>query len=289
MQQGFRPMVREALALYQDLYGPTLVSVYVMGSVARDEAIPGRSDLDMGAFVSTPLPRDARQAFEDAERRRLARFAHAGDGVGRPRVLGESLAAGQSGLSPRELVRDALRYVLEPQASGPSGGICQARARYVTLAFALRYEVEGVYGPAPASLLACRPQPEPDALFARFFLHTPLETVRLAAQGSWHPEFSLPASPEGRLRKLGRLAVLLCAGLLMARAEFRSLRGRDVLPGAEQVVPGWSPFLHDTARLYHRVQPGAPDESQYLPTLVAFAAWVEQEVTAGPKAEDRDG
>ena len=109
--------------------------------------------------------------------------------------------------------------------------------------------------------------------------------MRLVAGGQNHREFPVPEEPLARRRKLGRLAVLLGAGVLMARGRFRSLRGADVLPELEPAAPRWAAFLQETARCYVRVQPDAPPLELYLRHLAEFAEWAWGEVATAAADE----
>lgn len=268
------PAVREAVAFYRELLGPSLVAVCVWGSVHRGEDVPGLSDLDVWAFTGAPV------APEAHERCRAARRP-------RPKWLAEVLAPGRPDRPPAEIVRATLRHCAALDAGATLDPARATEARYPLLAFTLRYDATGVYGPAPAELLAGRPVPAPDALLARLFLDTPVETVRLVAGGGNHREFPVPAptEPERRLRKLARLGVLVGAGLLMARGRFRSLRGADVLPALTAEAPSRAAFLDATARCYARVpDAGAPAPGAYLAELTTFTEWVWGEVDAAAPA-----
>jgi hypothetical protein len=236
--------------------------------------------MDMGAFVNAPLSAEAVETHTSTTRARLAPWAPAGFGLGRPDVLDEWLAPGHSGLSAQQLVDAAVRYVEDREAGAKPGSPGQAKARYVMLTFTLRHDATGVYGSPLEELLNGLPVPIPDARFAFVFIRTPRDTVRLVAAGQEHREFRLPEEPLARLRKLGRKAVLLGASVLMAQGRFRSLRGAEVLPALGEVAPHWSAFLRDTSRCYRRIEPDAPAYEPYLRALAEFAEWSWQQVAA---------
>lgn len=55
----FRPMIDEAIAVYRELFGERVIDVRLQGSVARGEAVVGRSDLDvMALLVEAPKPHE---------------------------------------------------------------------------------------------------------------------------------------------------------------------------------------------------------------------------------------
>ncbi len=251
---GFEPAMHEAVECYREVYGGTLVAVYYIGSVHRGEAVLGLSDIDIRAFVSKPPPPAARERLYAISDTRLAPWPHASDAMTQARTLEERFAGARPGASAQE------------------------RRLYRLLTFGLRYDSTRAYG---EDVLVGHPVPAPDAAFARQFLCSALlETIRLAKIGKQHREVPLPQEPVARLRKLGRLAVLCGASVLMARGRFRSLRGADVLPILDAADPSWTVFLQDTARCYIEVQPEAPDYDSYLHTLAAFAEWCWQQVQA---------
>ncbi len=254
MSPDFEPAVREAVECYREVYGATLVAVYYIGSVHRGEAVLGLSDIDIRAFVSKPPPPEARECLYTISDTRLAPWPHASDAMTQARTLEERFAGAR------------------PDASA------QERRLYRLLTFSLRYDSTRAYG---EDVLVGQPVSVPDSAFARQFLCSALlDTIRLAKVGKRHREFPLPREPVARLRKLGRLAVLCGASVLIARGQFRSLRGVDVLPTLESTDPRWTAFLQDTTRCYIEVQPEAPAYESYLHTLADFAEWCRQEVQA---------
>jgi hypothetical protein len=73
MGDDFGPAIQRALGLYREVYGPTLVAVYVAGSAHRGEAVIGVSDLDMYAFANTTPPPTARDVLWARSLPRLTR------------------------------------------------------------------------------------------------------------------------------------------------------------------------------------------------------------------------
>jgi hypothetical protein len=272
----FEPAVREALAIYREVCGDTLAAAYVQGSVHRDEAVLGMSDLDMSAYVGVPLPPAARERFYQVTEARLARWAPLPRGVGYPGAP-DWLRGAWLDRSEQERASAVLRWCQAREAGARPDAEAQERVQYVWHAFAFRHDATRMHG---QDLLAGHPPLAPDALLARLLVRSPLEIVRLASQGLQDRERPLPKTPAARLRKLGRLAVLLGAGVLMARGRFRSLRGADVLPALERATPHWAAFLQETARCYVRVQPDAPPHEPYLRALADFAEWAWPDVVA---------
>jgi hypothetical protein len=251
----FEVAIQEALALYREIYGSMLVAVYVTGSAHRGEAVIGLSDLDMYAFLNAAPPSTTHDVLHACSQTRLAPWLRAD--VGLPAAASPDVLERLAGTRP---------FASE-----------QERALYARFAFTLRYDARRVHGD---EVLTGRPAPTPDVAFARDYLRGPLENVRSVSGGQEHPEFPLPRAPIPRLRKLGRLAVLCGACLLMGRGQFRSFRGADVLPPLIGQVPCWSPFLRDTARCYAWVTTDAPSYEAYLPTLARFAEWCREELAS---------
>ncbi|MAG36702.1 MAG: hypothetical protein CL878_10750 [Dehalococcoidia bacterium] len=248
-----QPALREAVAIYREICGDSLIAFYARGSAHRGEAVFGLSDLDDVAYVTQLLSDEALERLYALSDARLEPWGLTGKrGLGRPRTL-------------------------DWQTWGRPDASDEESLRYKGATFSLSYDATRVYG---QDVLLGYSIPVPDAAFAREYLRTgPLETIRLATGGKRHREFPLPEEPEARLRKLGRLAVLSGAMVLIARSQFRSLRGPHVLPVLETAEPRWTGFLQDTARCYIEVQPDAPDYDPYLGTLAQFAEWCWQEVS----------
>ncbi len=70
---AFRPLTQAAIRVYRDLFGDSLISVRLVGSVARADAIPCHSDLDLLALLQRqPDLRDAQRLGAQAVCLRLA-------------------------------------------------------------------------------------------------------------------------------------------------------------------------------------------------------------------------
>jgi len=64
----FQPLLGEAVIAYQQIFNHDLVSIRLLGSVARGEAIPGESDIDFMALLQAPASAGAAEALKDAAR-----------------------------------------------------------------------------------------------------------------------------------------------------------------------------------------------------------------------------
>lgn len=73
----WKKVVEEIVQLYKSIYGESLVSVYVRGSVAKGEAIEGISDVDTLAYLNLPKEQIKRDWKTEAERGLLKKFPFA--------------------------------------------------------------------------------------------------------------------------------------------------------------------------------------------------------------------
>ena len=62
----FQPLLDEAVIAYQQIFNHDLVSIRLLGSVARGEAIPGESDIDFMALLQAPASARAAEALQEA-------------------------------------------------------------------------------------------------------------------------------------------------------------------------------------------------------------------------------
>lgn len=248
----FRAAVSHHVEVYRAYFGERLLAVYVWGSVHRNEAVWGVSDLDLHAFIAD-AGREAADAawYESARGEMDAQFPH--------------LAALSRPL-PASLLDEGAR----PDASP------QARAAGRAFGFRLRYDATRVWG---RELVSGAIVPLPDKEFARAAFPAARDLARFAAgrDDQNKTDFDLPNLPLPRLRKLARLAVLGGGYLLMAKGEFRSFKGSDVLPSLLNALPDWKPFLEQTAGLYVLPPAAAPEHIvEYLARLTPWMDWVDQ-------------
>lgn len=230
----FRDAVVGHVSVYREVFDERLVSVYVWGSVHRNEAVPGVSDLDLHPFVQ--------DSVTDADRIQL-RESEAS--------LRTEFPATHGLVTPRSVDR-----------------VSEVATR-------LCYDATLVWG---EDLIKGIEIPPPDPLGG---FRDPRELVRYAAglQEENTTDFSLPAEPALRLRKLGRLAVLGGGYFLMARGGGYSLKGSEVLPLLEEVSPDWRGFLRRTSEIYvHPIKPSEREVAEYLSYLVEWMEWIEDQM-----------
>jgi predicted nucleotidyltransferase len=250
----FREAIRCHVSEYHAHFGERLVSVYVFGSVHRNEAIPEVSDLDLHAFIV--------DTFTEADQQHLNKVSG--------RLTGEF--PGTHGLiRPRSL--DYLLEGAKPEADE------NARTRTQAIGFRLHYDGTLVFGRDLTDLL--KNIPSPDKSYARGYFSSVWELARYAGgiETENKTDFSLPHEPARRLRKLARLGVLSGACLLMAKGRFQSFRGTDILPAIGDSFPEWGGFLDKTRRFYiHITEPTNHEMSEYLSQLVEWVDWVKSQL-----------
>jgi hypothetical protein len=255
--EQFRSAIRRRVSVYCAHFGDRLVAVYVWGSVHRDEAVPGVSDLDLHYFIRDPF-READEQWIGPVREQFERESPGLGGTTRPRSIEEALLRGR-------------------QPDADENTRIGARAWGTRL----RYDATRVWG---RDLLEGLTIPPPDRPWARLCFQSPWDLTRHATglEPENRTDFSLPDDPPLRLRKLARLAVLGSVWLLAAHGEFRSFRGSEVLPPLLQRYPQWSAFLAETTRLYIQPVEAPPAQvSAYLTELVPWMDWVGAELARG--------
>ena len=89
----FREAIASHVLEYYTHFGERLVSVYVWGSVHRNEAIPGVSDLDLHSFIVDVSKESDRQWLKEASERLEQQFPET-HGLTRPRSVDEVLQVG---------------------------------------------------------------------------------------------------------------------------------------------------------------------------------------------------
>ncbi len=249
----FQEAVQAHVEKYVAQFGDRLTAVYVWGSVYRNEAVPGVSDLDLDVFVNDPLT-EADEVWYNRMRDVLAQSYPGTNALVRPRVAGSVLQG------------------LEPQAREGERLLAQAYT------FRLSYDAALVWG---RNLLPGGSPPVPDRSWVRGSLEPIRALVRYAArlEAVNRSDFDLPNDAALRLRKFARLGVLAGAHLLMAQGVFTSFRGDVVLPKLRHQYPAWHPFLEETAALYIHPLPTVEQRSSaYLALLVEWVEWVANQV-----------
>jgi hypothetical protein len=291
----FQNAIRRHVEAYVAHFGARLVAVYVSGSVHRDEAVLGISDLDLFSFIRDPLrPEDG--AWREQTRADLERELGPLHGLTLPRTLTDEFVRALPDPPPMGLriIADAVDGTLRCQDDEPGadaeatetmpawvrGRVLRARdARPWGLR--LRYDATRVYGP---EVIAPSLIPPPDLSWARIAFLGPWEIVRYAAGTTREnqTDFVLPGAPALRLRYLAKLAVYGGASLLMARGQFASYRGPDVFDPLSRSEPAWAPFLSETRGLYiHPVADAAARLPSYLAGVTAWMEWVAGELDLG--------
>jgi hypothetical protein len=175
-------------------FGGRLVAIYVWGSVHREEAVRGFSDLDMVVFV---------KHIDEADRE--WRNDQIND------QLEREFPDLKWGLIPHPIsVADAPHNTISTDSE-------RQQIRNREFAALLLHDATLVFGKEVTKSLAL---PPPDIAVARYVFRPVLMLARHAAglEEQNRTDFGLPADPPRRLRKLARLAVLGGACLLMAHA-----------------------------------------------------------------------
>lgn len=252
----FRTAVERHVEIYREGFGERLVVVYVWGSVHRNEAVRGISDLDLHAFIAD------RGDEGDAEWYQAARSTMDAEFPG--------LAALTRPLPIPYLIDGA-----RPDADERARSLARA------FGFRLRYDATRVWGREQVTDSIV---PVPDGTFASGAFQSVRDLARFAAglERENQTDFSLPHDPMPRLRKLARLGVLAAGYLLMARGRFRSFKGTEIFPLLEDEAAEWTPFLRETQRLYIVPQNASPQAvAAYLDLLIPWIERVNQSLNAG--------
>ncbi len=243
----FREAIRSHISEYHTHFCERLISVYVWGSVHRNEAIPRISDLDLHAFIDDVVTESDLQWCNKASKRLEEAFPKT-QGLTRPRST------------------DDLLQGLRPEADDNS------RTRTRAFAFRLHYDATLVWG---RDLIEKLNIPIPKS---RGFDQTPWELTRYAAglEKENRTDFSLPREPSLRLRKLARLGVLGGSEFLKSQGKFRSYKGAEVIPVLEEMFPEWGNFLEETRAFYiFPTEPTNNEVSEYLSELVIWMDWLK--------------
>jgi hypothetical protein len=250
----FRDAIRRVFSEHAAHYGNRLTAFYVSGSVHRNEAVPGVSDVDTCVFIRDEYSKEDGVWEEKAEKKlkgEIPGFEH----TSRATSVDRSILKGT-----------------QPNADEWS--------RIGTRAWVerLRYDSTLVWGQDVTEGVEI---PPPDRSWARRYVASVGPLIRYAAglEDENRTDFRLPDEPSPRLRKLARLAVLSGAYLLMGCGEFHSFKGADVLPALKWLSPQWVKFLDETERLY--IPPTVATEEDvhsYLSRLVPWVKWIETQL-----------
>jgi hypothetical protein len=263
----FRIAIRRHVREYAAHFGDRLAALYISGSVHRNEAVPGVSDLDVHSFITDALVEEDHEWWRQTTKAMDREFGRL-YGICRPRTATE-------GWRQRLQAPSAARY---PIVADPDDGTLRLEPteeeRQAILArsygILLRYDATRVWG---RDLLQCLAIPPPDRAWAQAAFLSPWELVRYAAGLTKRnaTDFDLPEEPPLRLRYFAKLAIYGGASLLMSRGEFRSFRVADVIPPLVQQFLSREPFLEETGELsVHPTAMATARLPEYLPQLVGW-------------------
>lgn len=248
--QYFVQLIQRHILEYHAHFAARLISIYVWGSVHRNEAIQGVSDLDLHSFIQGSLKKIDLQWCRETQERLDREFPRA------------------HGLSPPRSIDDALQ-------GRQSGANTDLRSRHQTFGFRLHYDATLVWG---RDLTGEFELPTFTPSWIQNYFQSAFDLTRYAAglEKQNTTDFSLPEETRLRLRKLARLGVLGGACLLMAQGRFRSLKGIDTIPVLRESYPQWTDFLNETRELYiHLTRSSNERASIYLSRLVKWMDWIE--------------
>jgi hypothetical protein len=279
-QDGFfRRAIRRHAEVYAAHFGERLAALYVSGSVHRNEAVPGLSDLDLHPFIADDIVEADREWWRRAKIEMDQEFGKI-HGLGLPRRITPDLLQGMQAAS-----WDRYTVVADP-ADGTLRWQPEPEERKAKLAreygLLLQYDATLVWG---HDLLAGRHVPPPERRWAQVWFLSPWELTRYAGglAGENRTDFDLPEEPILQLHELAKLAKLGGVALMMARGEFRSFRAADVLPALSHRLPDWASFLDQSRECYFPVTAPTPEQvSAYLQKLVSWMEWVGAELVRDP-------
>ena len=266
----FREAIRRHVEEYAAHFGERLAAIYVSGSVHRNEAMPGISDLDLHPFITDTFDEADWQWKRRVQKQLELEFGTA-CGLSAARPVTEAFLQGmQAPSGARTIVADPVDGTLRQQFQHEERPGRLARA----FGILLQYDATLVWG---RDLIEGLQIPPPDRTWAQGWFLSPWELTRYAAGVAKEnrTDFDLPEEPRLRLHELAKLAKLGGAALLMARGEFRSFRYAEVLPALIPLFPEWSPFLDESTESYFPATDPSPDEvSGYLSRLLAWMEWI---------------
>ena len=251
--QYFVQLIQRHILEYHAHFAARLISIYVWGSVHRNEAIQGVSDLDLHPFIMGPLRKTDHQWCREMQERLDREFPRA------------------HGLSPPRSIDD----VLQGRQPGANKDL---RSRHQAFGFRLHYDATLVWG---RDLTGEFELPTLTPSWVREYFQPVLDLIRYAAglKKENTTDFSLPEDTRQKLRKLARLGILGGACLLMAQGRFRSLKGVDTIPVLKASYSQWTDFLDETQELYiYLICSSNERVSIYLSRLVKWMDWIEEQL-----------
>ena len=249
-EEFFKEAIQYHVDEYWTHFKNRLAAIYVGGSVHRNEAVLGVSDIDLYPFIADSFNERDERWFNQAKQKVESRYA-AANGLCPPRSVNEVLEGLQS-------TTDEI-----------------ARERSHSWVYRLRYDTTLIFG---SDLIAGYSVPDMDKHQARDYFQDVRNFVRYAAglEANNKTDFPLPKTPSHCLRKLARLAILGGAYLLMGHGKLYTFKGTEILPLLRANLPQWNTFFDETEALYIFLNPSATENeiSAYLAQLVLWIDWV---------------
>ena len=253
-EKFFRKAIRYHVYEYWSHFQDRLAAIYVGGSIHRNEAVPGISDLDLYPFLIDSVNKEDRNWFNQAEQRVESRFASA-NGLCLPRSVNEIFGGLQSTADET------------------------ARVKSHAWMYRLRYDTTLIFG---KDLIAGLHVSDMNKNQAGDYFQSAWDLVRYAAglETRNKTDFHLPKDSPRLLRKLARLAILGGAYLLIGRGELYSFKGAEILPILNAHCPDWQSFFDETKVLYISLNPSVTEReiSHYLSQLVLWMDWVGKQL-----------
>ena len=266
----FREAIRRHVEEYRAHFGDRLAAIYVSGSVHRNEAVRGISDLDLHPFITDTFS-EADWQWKRRVQKQLDLEFGAACGLSPARPVTDALLQGMQAPSGiYTIVTDPADGTLRWQPD-PDERKAKLAREYGIL---LRCEATLVWG---RDLIEGLQIPPPDRAWAQGWFLSPWELTRYAAGVAMEnrTDFDLPEEPRLRLHELAKLAKLGGAALLMARGEFRSFRYAEVFPALIPLFPEWTSFLDESSECYFPATDPRPGQiSGYLSRLAAWMEWI---------------
>lgn len=247
MDNDFAPAIQDAVKAYEDQFGTELCAVYLAGSLAFGEGLPGASDMDMFGFIDRePEPCDLqwRPQSEEVLGRRYPQVEHFGLGI------------------------NSLDFV----------------AKEVWWRFLLRYNSVRLRGEDIVAVLEQRgvSTPAPTREMAQTGLAWLHKCFQGAAKGQVPKElYTAPANPYLATRKLAQYFVILeGAYLLMADQRFSSFRTQDVLPQLRCRYPQWEELYAIVEVTQRDPLAAAVEPKAFMTHLTPFMHWAIARIEA---------
>lgn len=240
MDNDFAPAIQDAVKAYEVQFGAHLRAIYLSGSLAFGEGLPGISDMDIYAFIDRelePCELQWRPQSEEVLGRRYPQVEHF-----------------CLNINPLDFL-----------------------AEQVWWRFLLRYDSVRLRGEDIVAVLEQRgvSTPAPSLEVAKTGLAWMHKCFEGAAKGQVPKElYTAPTDPYLATRKLARNFVIVeGAYLLMAEGKFVSFRSRDVLRQLRCRYPQWEELYAIVEATQHDPVAAAVDPKEFLAHLTPFVHW----------------